>query len=152
MQCLIIEDDTYKSEHLQKILEKNFDISIEIKAAYKSGLIDALKPEYDFILLDMSMLTFDISSQEKGGRPRHFAGKEIMLQMKRRNILTPVIIITQFENFGEGTEKINLNDLTKQVEDIQYPGYKKTIFYNMTKNEWQDELIETIRSIQGDKK
>ena len=51
-----------------------------------------------------------------------------MLQMKRRNICTPVIIITQFENFGEGTEKINLNDLTKQLEDIKYPGYKKTIF------------------------
>lgn len=152
MQCLIIEDDTYKSEHLQKILEKNFDISIEIKGAYKSGLIEALKPEYDLILLDMSMLTFDVSSQEKGGRPRHFAGKEIMLQLKRRTILTPVIVITQFENFGEGAEKINLADLTKQLEDIQYMGYKKTIFYNMTKNEWQDELIETICSIQGNKK
>lgn len=152
MQCLIIEDDNYKSEHLQNILQEYFDLSVEIKTSYKSGLIEALKPEYDFILLDMSMLTFDLSSQEKGGRPRHFAGKEIMLQMKRRNILTPVIIITQFENFGEGTEKINLNDLTKQVEDIQYSGYKNTIFYNMTKDEWKDELIETIRFIQGDKK
>ena len=152
MQCLIIEDDNYKSEHLQNILQEYFDLSVEIKTAYKSGLIEALKPKYDFILLDMSMLTFDISSQEKGGRPRHFAGKEIMLQMKRRNILTPVIIITQFENFGEDTEKINLYDLTKQLEDIGYQGYKKTIFYNMTKNEWQDDLIEAIRFIQGDKK
>ena len=45
-----------------------------------------------------------------------------------------------------------LYDLTKQLEDIGYQGYKKTIFYNMTKNEWQDDLIETIRFIQGDKK
>lgn len=148
MQCLIIEDDNYKSEHLQNILKKEFDLFIEIKTAYKSGLIESLKPRYDFILLDMSMLTFDITSKEKGGRPRHFAGKEIMLQMKRRNISTPVIIITQFENFGEGTEKINLNDLTKQLEDIKYIGYKKTIFYNMTQNKWQDELIETIYSIK----
>jgi len=148
MQCLIIEDDNYKSEDLQNILKENFDLSIEIKIAYKSGLIESLKPKYDFILLDMSMLTFDITSKERGGRPRHFAGKEIMLQMKRRNINTPVIIITQFENFGEGTDKINLNDLTKQLEDIEYLGYKKTIFYNMTQNKWQDELIETINSIK----
>ena len=148
MHCLIIEDDNYKSEHLQNILQDSFDLSIEIKTAYKSGLIEALKPKYDFILLDMSMLTFDITSKEKGGRPRHFAGKEIMLQMKRRNINTPVIIITQFENFGESTEKINLNDLTKQLEDIQYIGYKKTIFYNMTQSKWQDKLIKTIDSIK----
>ena len=64
MQCLIIEDDNYKSEHLQNILQEYFDLSVEIKTAYKSGLIEALKPKNDFILLDMSMLTFDISSQE----------------------------------------------------------------------------------------
>ena len=148
MQCLIIEDDNYKSEHLQNILKENFNLSIEIRTSYKSGLIQSLKQKYDFILLDMSMLTFDITSKEKGGRPRHFAGKEIMLQMKRRNIATPVIVITQFENFGEGTEKINLNDLTNQLKDIEYTGYIKTIFYNMTQSKWQDKLIKTINAIK----
>ena len=152
MHCLIIEDDKYKSEHLQHILQDFFDLSVKIKTAYKSGLIEAIQHKYDFILLDMSMLTFDITLKEKGGRPRHFAGKEIMLQMKRRNIDTPVIVITQFENFGEGSEKITLNDLTKQLEDINYPGYKKTIFYNMTQDKWENELIETINSIKKDNK
>jgi DNA-binding NarL/FixJ family response regulator len=149
MKYLIIEDDNYKAEHLRNIIKDNFnEVNIETKTAYKSGLTEALREKYDLILLDMSMLTFDISEQEKGGRPRHFAGKEIILQMKRRQISTPTIVITQFENFGEGNEKINLDDLTKQLEDIGYVGYQKTIFYNMAQDRWKDELIEIINNIK----
>jgi DNA-binding NarL/FixJ family response regulator len=147
MKCLLVEDDKYKAKNIEDVLNKNFDIEIVRKMSFKTALIESLNPRYDLILLDMSMLTFDITSDEKGGRPRHYAGKEIILKMQYRNIDTPVIVITQFENFGEGNSRMNLKDLTKQLENINYKGYQETIFYNMVGSDWQEKLLSRIKLI-----
>ena len=148
MKCLIIEDDRYKLENIIKVLKENFpNIVIFTETAYKPSLRKALEPIFDFILLDMSMLTFNITCDEKGGRPRHYAGKEIILQMQYRNINTPVIVITQFENFGEGPEQSSLKDLIIQLEKINFKGYQETILYSMTGEDWQEKLINSIKKI-----
>lgn len=147
MKCLLVEDDKYKANNIEDVLNKNFNIEIVRKMSFKPALIEALNSEYDFILLDMSMLTFDITSDEKGGRPRHYAGKEIILKMQYRNIDTPVIVITQFQNFGEGSGQMNLTDLIKQLESINYKGYQETILYNMVGSEWQEKLLSRIKLI-----
>lgn len=147
MKCLLVEDDKYKAKNIEDVLNNNFNIEIVRKISFKTALIESLNPSYDFILLDMSMLTFDITSDEKGGRPRHYAGKEIILKMQYRNIDTPVIVITQFENFGEGNNQMNLKDLIKQLENINYKGYQETIFYNMVGSDWQEKLLSRIKLI-----
>lgn len=151
MKCLLVEDDKYKAGNIEEVLKKNYDIEIVRKMSFKPALIESLNPIYDFILLDMSMLTFDITSNEKGGRPRHYAGKEIILKMQYRNIDTPVIVITQFQNFGEGSGQMNLTDLIKQLESIDYKGYQETIFYSMVGSEWQEKLISRIKLIVDQK-
>lgn len=147
MKCLLVEDDKYKAKNIEDVLNNNFNIEIIRKISFKTALIESLNPSYDFILLDMSMLTFDITSDEKGGRPRHYAGKEIILKMQYRNIDTPVIVITQFENFGEGNNQMNLKNLIKQLENINYKGYQETIFYNMVGSDWQEKLLSRIKLI-----
>jgi CheY-like chemotaxis protein len=151
MKCLLVEDDKYKAKDIEDVLNKNFDIEIIKKTSYKTALIESLNHNYDFILLDMSMLTCDITSDEKGGRPRHYAGKEIILKMLYRNINTPVIVVTQFENFGEGNNRMNLEDLKKQLENINYKGYQETIFYNMVGSDWQEKLLSRIKLIMDER-
>lgn len=148
MECLLVEDDKFKAGAIIEVLKENFDVSITTKSSYKTSLIEALKPIYDFILLDMSMLTFNISADEKGGRPRHFAGKEIILQMLYRNIDTPVIVITQFQNFGEGDNETTLEDLIQQLENLKFKGYQETIFYSMVGTDWQQKLISSIKKLE----
>lgn len=149
MKCLIIEDDKNKALEIKNFLINTYENNIDItnKFSYSSGLKEALQEKYDFILLDMSMPTFDIDHHEKGGRPRHFAGKEIILQMHRRCIKTPVIIITQFENFGEGSEKISLKELNQQLSNLNTQAFKQTIYYNIAEKNWQKELAEIINSL-----
>ena len=148
MKCLIIEDDKNKSSEIKSWLEKNYThVEIIIKHSYSSGLKEALSSKYKFILLDMSMPTFDITTTEKGGRPRHFAGKEIIQQMNRRNILTPVIIITQFENFGEGSEKISFEHLHKKLEDLNTDVFFGMAFYSVIEKKWQQEIKKILNKI-----
>lgn len=149
LKCLIVEDDKKKAEDIKEVLEKNFNVDITFRTSYKSGLKESLNPDYDVILLDMSMSTFDITSVEKGGRPRHFAGKEIIYQMQYRKIHTPVIIITQFDVFGDGVEAINLNDLINILEAINFEGYQETIFYKMIGIEWQEKLVNRIKLLEN---
>jgi DNA-binding NarL/FixJ family response regulator len=148
MNCLLVEDDAYKATEIETFLKENYNLEFELRDSYKYGLREAVKDYYDLVLLDMSMLTFNITSEEKGGRPRHFAGEEIIMQMQYREITTPVIIITQFENFGEGSEQINLENLIKRIKDINYVGYKDTIFYSPINNEWKIKLANCIKQLE----
>ncbi len=148
MNYLLIEDDKYKALDIEETLKEFFPmLKSTIKCSYSSGVKEALSPEYTFILLDMSMPTFDITEKEKGGRPRHFAGEDIILQMHRRGISTPVIIITQFENFGEGSERTTLKSLTEKLISINFIGFKGTVFYSNIEKNWQEELKSKIKLI-----
>lgn len=145
MKCLIIEDDKNKAFEIKNFLESNYlTVETTIVHSYSSGLKEAISTNYDYILLDMSMPTFDITHEEKGGRPRHFAGKEIIQQMHRRNVCTPVIVITQFENFGEGDERITLEELNQELHELSSQAFKGSIYYNIVEKNWQKKLLEFI--------
>ena len=148
MKCLIIEDDKNKSSEIKNWLESTYEkIDIVIKHSYKSGLREAVLPKYDYILLDMSMPTFDITLNEKGGEPRHFAGKEIIQQMHRRKIFTPVIVVTQFENFGEGSDKVSFEQLNNTLNDLNTKAFLGMSFYSIVEKKWQQEIKEIIDHI-----
>ncbi len=147
MKCLIIEDDKSKSTEIKKFLTENYEhmnVEITIKHSYNSGLREAMIPKYDLILLDMSMPTYDITNTERGGRPRHFAGKEIIQQMHRRNIFTPVIVVTGFENFGEGADKISLEQLNTKLKELKTKAFCGVVFYSIVEKTWQQKIKSII--------
>ena len=150
MKILIIEDDPNKAGQLMKFLEEElFSITIVLKKSYKSGLKELLSDDYDLILLDMSMPTFDITIEESGGKPLPFAGKEILRQMKRRNVTIPAIIVTQFESFGEAEKKITLDKLKNELNQEFLQIYIDTIYYNPAGSDWKKLLLNLILSIKG---
>ena len=150
MKILIIEDDPNKAGQLMKFLEdKLSSINIKLKKSYKSGLKELLRDDYDLILLDMSMPTFDITIEESGGKPLPFAGKEILRQMKRRNVTIPAIIVTQFESFGEAEKKITLDKLKNELSQEFSRIYIGTIYYNPAGSDWQNLLLNLILPIIG---
>ncbi|KJS01331.1 MAG: hypothetical protein VR65_09270 [Desulfobulbaceae bacterium BRH_c16a] len=149
MKILLIEDDQNKIKQLTEHLEKHIDnISIIVRKSYQSGFKEVLTVQYDVILLDMSMPTYEISPIEHGGRPRPFAGKDILRQMQRKSINTPVIIVTQFEKFGDGLNSISLAELSSEL-NLKYPEiYKATVYYNPSFNNWKKEIINYIVHIR----
>ncbi|MGM0112016.1 hypothetical protein [Enterococcus sp. DIV0187] len=148
MNVLIIEDDKNKVLQVKNFLIKRYpDIKITDRFSYQSGLMDMYKNDYDVLLLDMSMPTFDISESESGGRYRPFAGLEILSQMDRRGIETPTIVITQFEQFGDLENHISLKELRVKMETEYNDIYMGTVYYNSAENNWMTELENLLSGV-----
>lgn len=146
MRILIIEDDQNKIKILTEFLASLIPKSqIIVKFSYQSGLKEIIIGGYNIILLDMSMPTFDITPQEPGGTPRPFAGKEILRQMERRKIEIPVIVVTQFEKFGEGSSTIILSELKNELSKFNKDIYVGTVYYNPGLNNWKEELTTMLK-------
>ena len=102
-----------------------------------------MQGEFQLTLLDMTMRNFDRSLEEDGGRPHHFAGREILRQMKREEVHIPVIIVTHFERFGEESEEVTLTDLKDELQ-ARFPDYLGTVHYRSNVDEWKAKLVELI--------
>jgi CheY-like chemotaxis protein len=140
-RILIIEDDQNKIKQLLEwIVMRLPDAIITERHSYQSGIKELINIKYDVVLLDMTLPSFDISPIESGGRLRPFAGKEIIKQMYRHKIFIPVIVVTQFERFGEGEIAITLSELEKELRSCFKNIFIGTVYYNASLNNWEKEL------------
>lgn len=121
------------------------ELQIVEKHSYNSGLRAIIGEEFDLLLLDMSIPTYDISLEETGGRTRPFGGKDILEQIQRKKISCKVIVITQFEIFGE--KRINLEQLKKELSVEFTNNYLGTVYYNPSSDIWTRELEEYLISL-----
>jgi CheY-like chemotaxis protein len=145
---LIVEDDENKRLQLiQLINEISPEINIRIAKSFHSGLQIIVDENHDLILLDMTMPTYDIGQNEDGGRPQHYAGREILRQMARRRILTPVVVVTQFDVFGEDTDAMTRDQLDLQLHKDYPQTYIGTVYYNAAMSEWKHALKQIIRGL-----
>lgn len=153
MKILFIEDDDEKRKKISDFLHESFTgILIIDKKSYNSGLLGLVSGEqYDFVLMDMSMPNFDISQTDsEGGTPESFAGRDLLEQMKFRNIVFSTIIITQFDAFGERSNKLSLDELKFELEKKYSPTYQGTVYYHSSESNWKIHLKEMIlKTIKG---
>ena len=145
MKVVLIEDDQNKSKQIIQFFEEDLNSKeISLRMSYQSGLKDIIQNDYDLILLDMQLPNFDIKSGEDGYKFRKLAGVDILQELKRKRKNCRVIVVTQFETFGEGESYIELADLKKILKE-QFPEiYLGTVFYSANKTLWKKELKELI--------
>lgn len=147
MSLLIIEDDVNKIMQIKDFIKKNYrDLKINEAYSFQSGLEKVLDLKPKIILLDMSLPTYDISINERGGRPRSFGGRDILSQIKRKKINSKAIIVTQFEDFQDEKESKSLDELKTQLACDFKENYSGTVCYQPSKIEWQSELKALIDS------
>lgn len=141
---LIVEDDEDKASKLSAFIEGTYDIkNLKIAKSLQTGLRAALSGDWNLLLLDMTMTNFDRSPYEDGGRPHHFAGREILRRLQREEVHIPAIIVTQFGRFGEESEQVTLSEL-KQELNSRFKYYLGTVHYQSNVDEWKDELSRMI--------
>lgn len=146
---LIIEDDRDKEDQLVRFLNQEFPtVEIEVARSLQSGLKLALFSESDLLLLDMTMTNFDRTPSEDGGRPQHFAGREILRQMSREGNLTPTIIVTQFDRFGQETNALTLEELEHELHH-SFSNYLGTIRYRENIDDWKSNLKKVCTEVLG---
>lgn len=148
MKLLLIEDDPNKAKNIEDFLNENFlGIEIWISRSYQSGIKSLIEEKFDLVLLDMQLPTFDIKSGEDGHKFRRMAGFDILREIKRKNKITKVIIVTQFETFGEGDTYLDLNGLKKELKKYFPESYVDTVFYDAKFLSWRDNLKNIINQI-----
>lgn len=153
MDILLVEDDDNKRSQLEAFLrETTPGASVDCARSLQSGLRQITSHPYDLVLLDMTLPTFDIGVDEDGGRPQAYGGRELLRQMERRGLATPVIVVTQFSRFGEGSDARTLGQLHQQLQAEHPRTYQGRVFYDAGVSGWQEalaELIERTRSRPG---
>ena len=150
-RILIVEDNHLKLEKLKDFLKDEFNyVELEERTSYNSASkeIALNHDKYDLILLDMSMQTYDISTEESGGEPEPLAGKNILKQIYLREIPTKVLVVTMYENYVDGTKITQLDSELKNDYPDNYCGF---IFFSHNNLEWSTELKKAINKLQHDK-
>lgn len=145
MRFLIIEDDTNKARELCLYLSEQFPAAeLSQAASFNSGVRQLRQSTYDFVLLDMTMPTFDRTAKESGGRVRAFAGREILREIERRRILASVIIVTAFESFGDAASRVTLEQLRGDLQ-VEFPSSLfGMIYYDPSNDSWRGALRDLI--------
>jgi len=147
MKFLLIEDDSNKSKQIIDFLEEEYPrAKTVLRRSYQSGLKEIFTNDFDIIFLDMQLPTFDIKSGEDGYKFRKLAGVDILNEIKRKKKEAKIIIVTQFETFGEGSYYIELANLKNSLIDEFEGLYLDTVFYNAGQTSWKHDLSALINS------
>lgn len=145
-RVLFVEDDDNKIKEILGYLKSPEIIlpahTIEVKKSYQTGLNAILENEYDLILLDMSMYTFDKTANETGGEFMQFAGEDILKEMIWNDIMTKTIIVTQYDIIGDRT----LTELKKEWQREYGDVYLGTVFYSVDETTWETDLKNLLNN------
>ncbi|MCJ8344336.1 hypothetical protein MJH12_02260 [bacterium] len=148
MKILIVEDDKYKSEAILDCLQIYFPVAnINITESLASGLFALIDEDsYQLIILDMSMPSFDITEKDPtGGTPESYAGEDFLAQMTLLGITTPVIVVTQYNNFGIDEQQISLSTLSKKLLNDHPAIYQGSIYFKVSSTTWKTELKNLLK-------
>ena len=69
--------------------------------------------------------------------------------MRRKEITTPVIVVTQYEIFGEG----EIQKTSKMIDEeckSKFDNYIGIVIYSSVNNEWKEKLVKMISDIKND--
>ena len=145
MKILLIEDMPRKAESIKAVLSSQFPkIELSEESSYHAAIenISNYGNEYDVILLDMSMNTFNVSVEENGGIPEPFAGVRILEKLFLKEIDTRVIVISMYHKI-EGKDFKEIGDELME----QYPNlYEGFVLFAFDRNDWKLKLINLISS------
>jgi CheY-like chemotaxis protein len=143
----LVEDDGFKRDKLRACLREvipQADIR-EAKSA-KSAFNFLREGAPDLVVLDMSLPTFDIGPTESGGRPQGFGGVEVLREMDRKGVRAPVIVVTQYEFFGE--ERVSIHELASRLRAEHVDTFSALVFYEAASEQWKvgfkDAVIAAI--------
>lgn len=142
----MVEDYEEKANSIRAFLAQEFpDCDVFQCSSYNSAQEEIFErgDKYSLILLDMSMSTYDLSSDASGGLPEPSAGQYILEGMFLRQIVTPVIVVTMYNVF----ERKQLDAFDVELKQNYPQNYKSYVYYSPQKNDWKKQLKLKINDI-----
>lgn len=150
IKVLVVEDNEYKRKRICEALESN-DVKVKVDVDESYSFTSAWKKissnNYDLIILDMSLPTFDKNQSEPGGAFRVFGGKELAKKMVKRGIDSKFIFVTQYKSFSDNISSYSFESIKIELIESYKDGCVGFIFYSNTQSDWRDELIMCLKGI-----
>ena len=145
MKISLVEDDHQKANEIVAfITEKTLASSLLVFESFNSGLRGVLSDPPDLLLLDMTLPTFDRAPGVREGRLRPLGGYELMRKLDLRSLKVPCIVVTQLEAFGEGTEKVEFDDISARCAREFPLFFLGMVRFQLAGARWKDDLEEII--------
>jgi CheY-like chemotaxis protein len=147
MKLLLVEDDDNKRQQVVELLHTSFPkAELTVAKSLISGLRTLKQIRPDAVLLDMTLPNYDVVEGESGGGLHAFGGEEFMRQALRFGIMPAVIVITQFERFGDPPNDKGLKELDAELRTGFPQIYKGAVYYHASIYDWTQELISLLES------
>lgn len=145
MKLLLVEDDENKQREVAEFLRVNYPkLNIQVAGSLISALRTLKEAKPEAVLLDMTLPNYDVREGETGGGLHAFGGEEFLRQTKRFKVSTAIIVITQFESFGEPPDNKGLVELDAELK-AKFPDlYKGAVYYHASIFDWSHELTEML--------
>ena len=145
IKIILIEDDKKKIEDIRDFLNTEFGYQdLVIKESYQSGLKALIDNDYNLLLLDMSIPTWDKSPIEQGGNYEKFGGYKVLKEVIRKGKPIKTILISMFDDFGESDDSITLFELNKILKDEFPLIYIGAVFYSSRETKWREDLKKAL--------
>jgi CheY-like chemotaxis protein len=149
MKIIVVEDDKYKSDAVIDSLKEYIGTATFLLSESLSSGLFLLNEnqDADFIILDMSMPSFDITDKDPtGGVPESYAGEDFLSQMTLMDIVVPVIVVTQYDNFGADEQQISLVKLNDKLTKNHPHIYKGSVYFKASTTSWKGELKSLLKN------
>lgn len=150
---LVIEDDEPKQRSIVSFLSDHLlsGFRIDVAQSLSSALTSLTKVSVTLAVVDMSLPTFDLTKDRRGGgKPQGFGGADILRFIDSETTDTRSVVVTQYEEFdlmGNGARQdlSALETLLKQDLDSRFLG---VIHYSSQHGPWQRELLAVLRQLK----
>ncbi|MBO9477240.1 hypothetical protein J7382_06815 [Shimia sp. R11_0] len=150
MKVLLVEDDENKKSRILEFYATRFPGDILLHAdSMVSGLRAAREEMPDFVILDMTLPNYPISSGQGYNPMRPFGGRDFLRQLRRLNVGSKAVVLTQFETFGAPPEQVDLESLDSELRSSFPDLFIGSIYYHASKSSWQSELADTREHLEG---
>lgn len=150
LSILLVEDNYHKRQKVIDFIKSNFtDTKIKEAHSFSSGSKAALEEDYDLVILDISLPTYDKIGNEAGGRKRMFGGREIARKLIRRRAGSNIVFLTQYDAFSDGGLSLTFDELGNVLQEECGAAYLGLIHYDSSKSAWKELISAVFKKISG---
>ena len=146
MKILLIEDEIAKEKDILKYLKEINYNEVTVKHSITSGIAEIREHHYNYILLDMSLPIFDTddATHFDDNEFETFGGNFVLEELDRCDYKAKVIVITAFDILGEGSNRIELQQVEQGLFEDYPDVFAGAVFYDASSVEWKNRIRELL--------
>jgi CheY-like chemotaxis protein len=145
LAVLLIEDDEIKRQGVFNAISKEFeDADIVTSNSVKSSIEMLSSRQFDLVVADMSLPTFDIDTRERGGTPRPFGGIEVFEYLERMESTVPVLVVTSYPVLTDGKKSISFDGLRNELSRDFSSNFAGIIYFDSQYADWEQAIRQFL--------